>query len=71
MHVSINIKECIYCNHYFVLYMSQRVLDLLSFKGKMYQDVVDPESTNPFQLSIEQYFNPRENPGKGLLLDYL
>ena len=51
--------------------MSQRILDLLSFKGKMYQDVVDPESTNPFQLSIEQYFNPRENPGKGLFLNYL
>jgi len=34
--------------------------------SKIYQDAVDLDSTNPFQLSIEQYFNPREYPGKDI-----
>ena len=41
--------------------------NLFSLKSKIYQDAVDLDSTNPFQLSIEQYFNPREYPGKGFI----
>ena len=39
------------------------------FKEKVYQNAAEPGSANPFKLSIEQYFNPRENPGKGFNLD--
>eukprot|EP00794_Sanderia_malayensis_P013841 gene13841-15287_t len=30
--------------------------------SKMYEKASDPGTTNPFRLTIEQYFNPRENP---------
>ncbi|XP_065054339.1 ankyrin repeat domain-containing protein 13D-like [Rhopilema esculentum] len=34
--------------------------------SKLYEKALDPDTTNPFRLSIEQYFNPKENPGKDI-----